>query len=774
MPEKIITGTFREAGRRRLGKGIDHMTLLIRRRGVSSALLSCIVPTLLAAPQTPPDSAGSKTPFRIPHVEAPISVDGVMDEPFWSEALVVPADIEVRPGENIEAPVKTEAYLVYNTASIYVGLKCHDPRPSEIRAHLCDRDNLWDDDWVLILFDTFNDQRRTYDFFCNPLGIQADEIESTTGGGGSWDAIWESSGRITDEGYVVEMKIPFRALGFPRSREDQIWGFDVVRSLPRNVRHHIGAFPRDRGNNCYMCQALKMIGFAGATPGRNIEFDPTVSAVRTQIRENETSGPFHDKEKKLDPGLTAKWGFTPNLTLGGTLNPDFSNVEADIIQLDINRRFSLYYPEKRPFFLEGADFFSTPFFLVNTRALAEPDWGLKLTGKEGGNAIGFYTVRDAMTNLIFPGAEGSSDHSTDTRSQGTVLRYRRDLGKSSNIGIVLTDREGDGYHNRVGGLDGDVKFTPKDELVFQVTRSLTHYPDSLASQYGQRRNEFGGLGYSLLYQHNTRTWQAYQLVRRVDPGFRADLGFMTMVGFTYAETGGSLKWQRDPGSWFNWINLYGSYDRRYDTAGNPLHRALTSRFNYNGPMQSSLTVYGEHGRDMYLGRTYRAEFAETYFYIRPSGLLAADLYFHSGDRIDYENCRPGRHLQLSGTLYLRLGLHLSMEAGHTRDRLNVENGKRLYTADIDRLRLMYQFSKRMYLRTIFQYEHYRKNAALYAAEGTNSKTEGLFSQVLFSYKINPQTVFFLGYSDNYYGDQNIRIVQTNRTVFAKIGYAYML
>ncbi len=750
------------------------MIISIPYRRYLFLLPAFLLPAVRALPQAAPDSAKLKVQYHIPHVEEPISVDGVMDESFWSKALVVPANIEVRPGENIEAPVRTEAYLVYNTHSIYVGFRCYDPKPSEIRAHLCDRDNLWNDDWILILFDTFNDQRRTYDFFSNPLGIQADEIESSSGGGGSWDAIWESSGRITDEGYVVEMNIPFRTMGFPRSREDQIWGFDVVRSLPRNVRHHIGAFPRDRSNNCYMCQAPKLVGFAGATPGRNIEFNPTVSAVTTQVRENETSGPFREKEKKLDPGLTAKWGITPNMTLGGTLNPDFSTVEADIVQLDINTQFALYYPEKRPFFLEGADFFTTPFFLVNTRALAEPDWGLKLIGKEGGNAIGFYTVRDAMTNFIFPGAEGSDSHSNDRRSQGTVLRYRRDAGKSSNIGLVLTDREADGYHNRVAGVDGDIKFTQTDEVIFQFTHSLTRYPDSLASQYGQRRNEFDGGGTYLFYQHNTRNWQAYQLVQTVDPGFRADLGFMTRVGTTYVETGGTLKWQRDPGSWFNFLSLYGSFDQRYDRARNPLHRALTGRFNYQGPLQSQLVVYGERGRDMFLGRTFRADFGEGYLYARPSGWLAAELSSRFGDRIDYDNVRPGQQFKIGGTLYLNLGLHLSAEAGHTWDRLNVENDKRLYTANVDRLRLMYQFSRRAFLRTIFQYRHYRKNTALYADEGTSPTNEGLFTQILFSYKINPMTVFFLGYSDDYYGDRDVPIIQTNRTLFAKIGYAYML
>ena len=735
------------------------------------AAILCSVSTVLFSQANPPKEIPEKMPLIIPHVEMPIKVDGVLDEPFWSQALVVPANIEVRPGENIESPVKTEAYLVYNSSHIYVGFKCQDPDPSQIRAHLCDRDQTWNDDWILILFDTFNDQQRTYDFSCNPFGIQADQIETTSGGGGSWDAIWESDGRITEDGYVVEMSIPFRSLGFPRSQDDQIWGFDVVRSYPRNVRHHIGSFPRDRSNNCYMCQSLKLIGFAGASPGKNVELAPTLSSVFTQEREDETSGPFFDKTKSTDLGLTMQWGFTPNLTLSGTLNPDFSNIEADAVQLDINSQFALYYSEKRPFFLEGADFFSTPFNLVHTRSLAEPDYGVKLSGKEGRNSIGFYTVQDRISNFIFPGAEGSDSESLNQKSQGSVIRYKRDVGESSNIGLVLTDRENDSYHNRVAGIDGNLKFSKTDQIIFQVTGSATQYPDSLASDYDQSHKEFDGKAFHLYYSHENRNWEVYQYARHVGDGFRADLGFITMSGFTYSETGFNIKWQRDPGSWFTWLNLYGSFDQRYDSDGNPLHRALTSRFSYQGPFQSDAGIYGEAGEDQYEGESFRANWFETWIFMRPSGWLAGQISTRYGDRIDYSNCRAGNQLNLYGYLQLRLGLHLQMEIKHTWDRLNVDAG-RLYTANIESFKLIYQLNKRMFVRSIFQYWRYNRDVALYDDEDTESKEEGLVTQVMFSYKINPRTVFFLGYSDNYYGDHEIEFLQTNRTLFAKLGYAY--
>ena len=163
--------------------------------------------------------------YRVPRVQSDIKIDARLDEEVWQNALMIEPGYEVRPGENIPAPVKTEVLMAYNQKYIFVAFKAYDPNPAKIRAHLSDRDDIWSDDWVLILFDTFNDNRRMYDFACNPLGIQADIIESSNGEGGDWDAIWESKGRITDDGYIIEMAIPFTSLRFQYTEDDQIWGF---------------------------------------------------------------------------------------------------------------------------------------------------------------------------------------------------------------------------------------------------------------------------------------------------------------------------------------------------------------------------------------------------------------------------------------------------------------------------------------------------------------------------------------------------------------------
>lgn len=742
---------------------------------ITGIYLLIVCETLLArSPSLDFSQVENKQFFSVPKVKSEFNIDGRLDEDFWQEAVKIDANIEVRPGENIEAPVKTLAHVAYNDDHILVGIQCFDENPEKIRAHLCDRDNIWSDDWILILFDTFNDQRRTYDFFCNPLGIQGDEIETPWGGGGSWDAIWHSAGQITDDGYVVEMAIPFNSINFPKINGEQVWGFDVVRSLPRNVRHHIGSFPRDRNNNCYMCQSHKLVGFEGAKPGRNIEFSPTLSAVYSQERENETSGPFKESENQLDPGITAKWGITPNMILNGTINPDFSNVEADVLQLDIDNQFTLYYPEKRPFFLEGADYFRTPLQIVHTRSFSDPDWGAKITGKEGKHTLGFFSVQDDYTNYIFPGAEGSDDLSTQKQSWGSVLRYKYDIGKKSHIGGLITGREGDQYHNRVGSIDGHFKFTQTDQVMFQVAASNSAYSNVISEEYDQKKGDFGGYSFQGYYDHNTKHYNLYGFYREISPEFRADLGFMTRVGTKYSEIGATKKWQRDPGSWFTWLSIYGSYDLRRDWNENILHRAYTARLNYNGPLQSSAGSYVEFGRDLYNGNYYRARYVNSWLYMRPNGWSQIGIETRFGDGIDYDNDRQAEYTRISPSCTIKMGLHLSVEYQYTNALKNVDAG-RLYTANMHYIKVMYQFSSRMFARVVLQHRDYEQNVTLYEDDDVEARSKGLFTQFLLSYKINPQTVFFLGYSDNYGNiEDKLDLIQTNRTLFAKLGYAYSL
>ena len=726
---------------------------------------------------------GKDIPFSVPRIETPVKIDAILDEEAWQKAVKVDANIEVRPGENIPAPVKTEALIAYDRDNLYVAIIAYDPDPTKIRANISERDNISGDDWVLILFDTFNDQQRTYDFMCNPLGIQSDFIESPNGGG-EYDAIWDSDGRITDEGYIVEMAIPFNSLPFQNSEDDQTWGFDVVRSYPRTVRHHIGAFPRDRNNNCYMCQALKLEGFGGNKPGKNIELDPTFSALLTQERENITSGSFKEKDRSMEPGITARWGITPNMMLSATINPDFSHIEVDAVQIDINTKFPLYYSEKRPFFLEGSEIFNSRFNLVHTRTLAEPEWGIKLTGKEGKHTLGFFSARDRVTPLVFPGSEGGNNTTLSARSIGSVMRYKLDIGKSSFIGTTISDREGDDYHNRVASIDGELKFTPKDQFGFQAAVSNSGYPRDIVDGFYQPNGDFSGSAYRASYDRNTNKYSIFTRYEEVDPDFRTDMGFMTRAGYDHREIGGEYRWRKGPGHWYNLISIYAGYEMRKDSSENKLNKSYQAQLSYNGPLESSFGIFGSLAKDGYNGKEYDGDLLYIWGSIRPNSSTTLNLNISAGDQIDYANSRQGKQYSVNPSIEQKIGSHFTLSVDHRFQRMTV-NSIKLYDANVSNGRFTYHFNRRTFLRFNLQHVDYSRNLDNYLEENrvfNVANTRNLYSQFLFSYRINPQTVFYLGYSDNYsnrnYTDEQGRfddsLIQTNRTFFTKIGYAWRL
>ncbi len=740
-------------------------------RATGIVLCGAVTTVFLCAFSATAFSDSEKIPSRIPRVHSQVRVDGRLDEPVWQEALALEIGYEITPGENIPAPVRTDAFLAYDAGHLYVAFHAQDPEPSKIRARVCDRDNIWADDYVAIVLDTFNDERRNYWIACNPLGVQDDNIECPDCNSDTWDGIWDSAGRMTRDGFEIEMAIPFSSLRFQRSVEDQTWGIDLLRNYPRSVTRQMSLFPHDRNNNCYLCQAEKIIGFGGATPGRNVDVIPTFLAMVPQAREGYTEGPFVTGDDAYEPGLTARWGITPNMTFGATANPDFSQVEADAAQLEINTQFALYYSEKRPFFLEGADYFRTPLNVVHTRTLADPIWGAKLTGKESGHTIGSFVVRDEMTNLVLPGSQGSRQTSLSAKSTASVFRYRKDIGSQYTLGFLATDREGDDYFNRVAGFDGDLRFTRTDRLSVQVLGSSTRYPDAVASDFDQSMSDFEDAALNVIYTHDTRNWDGSLGYYDLGASFRSDLGFVPRVDYRnyYAYT--DYTWHADDPKWWTRLNIQGQFEQYEDQSGQLIDRTGALIFTYEGPWQMHALVDARRIREGYNGQLFDMNYVHIHNCMRTRRVHPwFNLIFD--DHIDYANTRLGKRTHVNGGSTLNLGLHLYMELDHTYERMEIGE-ERLYTAHITQGELVYHFTNRTFLRAILQYRHYLKNQGLYV-DPVEAETKDIFSQVLLSYKINPHTVLFLGYSDNHYGDQNLAVRQTDRTFFAKIGYALVL
>jgi hypothetical protein len=719
-------------------------------------------------------NGSEETPYEIPEVTSGVRIDGVLDEGVWRDALTLELGYETSPGENIEPKVRTEVLLASSMTHLYVAFRAYDPDPSAICANITDRDNMFDDDRLSFILDTFNDQHRSYMFFVNPYGIQGDALDSYGMGGGdpAWDTIWDSEGRITDEGYVVEVAVPFSSLRFQGSEGKQVWGIGFGRKYSRDFDYRMALTPRDRDETCYLCQVAKFRGFEGATPGRNIELDPTVSAVKTQTREDFPDGGFDNPSAEFDAGVTARWGVTPNLVVSGTVNPDFSQVEADAFQLEANKQFTLFYEEKRPFFLEGMEHFQMQLNPVYTRTIADPSWGLKLTGKEGMNALGAFVVRDEITNLIMPGSQGSWAASLDQPVTDAAVRYRMDLASASSAGFVVTARDGDGYRNLVGGVDGNLRFTPSDRLEVQVLGSRTHYPGAFATDEGLPPDEFDGKAYDVEYNHDSAALDWWLAYREIDDGFRADMGFRPQVDFRQTRGGWSHAWRAEAGHWYTVLSSGFGYVHNEELGGEPLDSFLDYWVNYSGPLRSYVNVYGVLGKNRFEGTEYdnRRVWVNTGFW--PSGSMQLCLDTSVGDAVDYANGREATVLYIDPTVTFKLAKRVDVAVAHEYERLDVDEG-RLYTANISYVRTAYQFTRRAFLRAILQHVDYDFNTDLYA-DGRVARSRHFASQVLFSYKLNPQTVLYLGYSDNHEGDAAVDPTQTDRTFFAKIGYAWVL
>lgn len=714
-----------------------------------------------------------KQPYVISRATSPIKVDGVLSEAAWEHAWKMDLAYEIRPGENTAPPVRTEVLVTYDDRNAYFAFRAWDPEPGKIRAHLSDRDQIGNDDWVVVILDTFNDERRDFALMVNPMGVQADFIENENSSETEWDAIWESKATITEWGWVAEIRVPFSSLRFQHLSGPQVWGMDAVRNYPRAQTYRFGLFPRDRNRNCYLCQAVKIQGFEGVSPGRNLEITPTVTAIRSDARPGFPIGDFERQAQKADLGLTTRWGITPNLTVTGTVNPDFSQVEADALQVGINEPFALYFAEKRPFFMEGADYFNTPLSAVYTRTLRDPDWGIKLTGKEGSNTLGAYVVKDSLTNLLFPGCQGSDGASLAQESMAAVFRYKRDLGRNYTLGALVTDRQGDGYFNRVAGLDGNLRFSGRDSLQVQVLASRTRYPGSVAEDYGQPEGRFGGRAMDFTYVRSGRNVSIWAEYKDIGEGFRADLGFLPKVGYRGIGGGSGYTWQPKEKSWYSRMELDGEFVQHLDSHGDLLDRTATATFAYEGePWQSHSMVQLSKGKERYAGK----EFDNTSLYLHqcmnPGGNIHVWCDVRLGDRVDYLSARGGRRFRLYPGVTYNIGSHLRLEGSYTLERMKVPQG-RLYTANLTQGAAAYQFSDRALLKATLQYTDYRYDLANYSGT-TDPVFRHLYSQVLFSYKINPQTVFFLGYSDNAQAGRDFPLTRSDRTVFMKLGYAWTL
>jgi hypothetical protein len=731
--------------------------------------------------------------IHIPKTTSSISIDGDLSDAGWAQANKVQITINSWPSENTPAPVATEVLLMENGEYFYLAFKAKDPDPSQIRAFLKDRDSVWDDDLVGIKIDSYNDQKLAYQFFSNPLGVQQDSIENEVTGTESdaWDGIWQSVGKLTPDGYQVEIAIPLRILNFNDKLSIQQWRIELLRFYPRDIRHRLSSNKIERANPCWICQMRVATGFSGAKQGSHFSVVPSLVTGASQQRDVTPDAKTDwQTEPNTEVSLDLKWGITPDINLNATLNPDFSQVEADVAQVSMNDTFSLFFDEKRAFFLDNKDYFSSPLDLVYTRNIGAPDIGAKLTGKQQQHSFAFFAANDEKTTFIVPGNLGSDVAVLDEESTNAVLRYRYDLNADLSLGWISSSRQSDSYHNNLSGLDLKYKITDQDELVLQYLYSDSAYSEPLRQSFTESEaglrlaDDLSDPAYFLMYEHDDGAWLWNTEYLALEKDFRADMGYMPQTDFHKFVQGLGYQWFSDS-NWWNRAILSGDWDISHNANNELLEKEAELFLELWGPQQSffsfSLTDRDKTGPRLNNnslaidGNTqmFNEKRFITFAEFRPLPALYANAEIELGDAIDYRNNRLGELLQLAPEVSWNASTHLQIEARHTYRYLEAD-GAEVFTANLTDLRFSYQFSVRSLLRLTLIYSDIEQNP-LNNPGLTQQLERSLGSQLLYSYKLNPQTLFFAGYSDNAYQDDELTSLERDqRSVFMKFSYAWLL
>ncbi|MBM3284270.1 MAG: carbohydrate binding family 9 domain-containing protein [Candidatus Aminicenantes bacterium] len=704
----------------------------------------------------------------VPEFLTPPKIDGTLENPLWTNGAVIEDFVQFEPQEGAAPSEKTIAYFGYDNDHLYIAFRCFDSNPKAIRACLAQRDKVTRDDEVTVYLDTFNDRKRAFVFQVNPCGIQTDGVfTESTGqrgrgprGGGmgferfdrSWDTFFLADAIIDETGYTVEMAIPFKSLRFPHS-PSQRWGLKIMRTI-RRKNEEIYWPAHSRSVNGFLVQAGMLEIQAAVQKGKNLEIMPVVTALQ-------------ESGQRFNPqaGLNLKWDLTSDITLNSTVNPDFSQVEADMPQVDVNQRYALYYPEKRPFFLEGKDYFDTPFELVYTRKIVEPQGGVKLSGKTKGFTIGFLSAVDERSPEIEVydplSEEGETDEEEDEDSEEpayralvNVFRLKKDLFAESYVGFIATSKDTGGpeggltgQRNRVAGVDGHFKFLEYNRLTFQAVGSLTR----------TRTESTGFVPATMVHlSHNSRHAQLSAEYLSIPPDFEASLGFFRRkdIRFLNARAAYAFLPQKDL---IVSVRPSLEYRRIYDFAGTLTDDEYSASIFLSGWRQSHMWVGYTSGLERYNGRDFYPRQFRTGIGSEPFSWLSGGVRYSFGDGIYYsDDPYLGYKLGFEVSATLRPFSNLSLAYDFENNAFYKEKGGEVvYKINILSQRLHYQLSRSLSARLITDYNDYYKE---------------LYLSFLLSWEHRPGTVFYLGIDDSQEKDAKGIFRGTGRYYFVKFSY----
>jgi hypothetical protein len=743
-------------------------------------------------------------------------VDGRLEEPTWRSAAVLTGFSQFFPTDGVTAQDSTEVLVWYSGTALHVGIRAFAP-PGSVRATLADRDRISQDDNIQLFLGTYNDSRQAMVFAVNPFGIQSDGVLTETGaaqGGGfsggtararesadlAPDYVWQSKGRLTETGYEVELAIPFKSLRY-RAGDVQTWQFNVVRTV-QATGHEQTWTPAKRASASFLAQSGTLGGLRELKRGLTVDLIPTLTSSATGAP-NAATPDWRYTTQRPDVGGSARWGITSNLTLSGTVNPDFSQVEADATQFAADPRNAVFFPERRPFFLESQEQFTTPNRLIYTRRISQPQFATKLTGKYQGFDIG---VLSAIDN------REASASGTQTPIFN-ILRLQRDLGTQSRLGLVYTDKAEGADWNRVLGLDG------------RLVRGVYSLQAQGASSFTQRDGTVQRAPlWDVQLARNGRAFYSRYVFNGIAPGFDAQSGFIARTGVS--QLSATHRWNRfaTPGSLVEVVSpeLYTDARYRYDDLVNrraaqdvKLHLRLNARLR-GGWQVGGQWLREEFGydRDLYAnyvllkpaggGRVDTASYTGTprlpnYDWVASIGTpefkrFSASTFVAWGQDENFQEWSSADIIIASLTLTLRPTAQLRLSGTWAYDQFNRKtDGSRVLLRNTPRLRSEYQLNRQMFIRVIGEYsivqqdslrDDSRTELPIYLRQRDGSlRRAAAFERtrvrldVLFSYLPTPGTVVFVGYGDQLRADQpnGSRTLQRASDVFfAKLSYLFRL
>jgi len=581
----------------------------VSNRPPSSSSVSDAKVGKAAALALPPEK---KNPIKMPLFGKPPVIDGKLDDEVWGTAVVLKDFYQVQPGDNLIPQYRTEVRLGYDSHFIYVAFHCFD-EPDKVRASVAKRDDIFNDDYVGILFDTFNDQRRAYEFDFNPLGVQADGIWTEgVSEDFSLDIVFDSKGMVTNDGYTVEAAIPFKSLRYLAGK-DKLWGIHFWRRTKRLNNSLDMWIPLDKDKNSWLAQAGHLTGLEGVSTERTLDLIPSLTVSQTGKRKATLPngaafdpGRFVNEPIEFDPGLTGKFTLTPTVTLDFAINPDFAQVESDQLVVTANQRFPIFFEEKRPFFLEGIDIFNTQIAAVHTRTIVDPDFAVKLSGKIDRNSFGLLVASDNAPGNFTEDERLSANHRfVDKNANVGILRLKRDIGsEDSFIGFLGTYRRFVDVYNELGGFDGRFRINKQTTFSWQAlatrTRDFLFFPDEGVFKDSKQN----GFIYAVNYNQSGRHFgHEFSMVGRTRY-YRADVGFNRRVNTNNPNW--FVRYNSEPkpkATLISW-RVYTDFNANFDWQGN------SQNFNNESQVQfqfSKQTYFGA-GTDFGYDRIFESEF----------------------------------------------------------------------------------------------------------------------------------------------------------------------